>query len=160
MIVINFKDVSCDRSPWSLWYFYVTLLCLSIFGLIIKDMLSSFSLLLLQQHSSWCSILTHMVAFLFFLYAHIIDVLLIYCLILSNRGMIILLPLMEIPSMIAISSLNDQEGCSSFYTSVFVDGQLWSMSSAKALKCWSSRVASLISSAVIHLVCLGMILLH
>ena len=67
-----------------------------------------------------------------------------------NTGMIVLPPLMTITSIIAISSLNDQQSYNYLCNSVFVDGQIWSMSSAKALWCLSSRVASLISSAVMQ----------
>ena len=68
----------------------------------------------------------------------------------SNVGVIILLPLMAIPSMIAILSLNDQYGCNSFCTPVYVDGQPCSMSSANVLRCLSYGVTSLISSAVMQ----------
>ena len=62
--------------------------------------------------------------------------------------MIIHLPLMAIPSMIANSSLNDQWGYSPFYTSISVDGQLQSMNVVKALNCLSSRPASHIFAAM------------
>ena len=62
--------------------------------------------------------------------------------------MVILLPLMSIPSMTTISSLNDEKGCRSFCTSAFIGGQPWRMSSAKALKCLSFKVPYLISSTV------------
>ena len=68
----------------------------------------------------------------------------------SDVGMILLLPSMPIPSMTAISSLNDQKSCSSFCTSGFVDSQLHSTCSANALWCSFSRVHSLISSAIMQ----------
>ena len=44
----------------------------------------------------------------------------------NDADTITLLPFMAIPSITTISFLNDQYGCSSFYTSTFVDGQPWS----------------------------------
>ena len=54
---------------------------------------------------------------------------------------------MAVPSVIVISSLNDQYGCSSFCPSAFIDGQLQSKYSESRLKCTLTRVATLISSA-------------
>ena len=64
----------------------------------------------------------------------------------SDVGTIILLSVMEILSMIAISSLNDKYGCSSFYASACVNGQPWAMSSDRMPMYLSSSVAVLISS--------------
>ena len=68
----------------------------------------------------------------------------------SDAGTIILLPFMAVPSMVAISCLNDQYGRSYFCTSAFVNSHPWSTSSVRMLQCLSSRVAVLIYSDVMQ----------
>ena len=120
----------------------------------IQDMWVSFWFSLLCQHSFWSKYWL-MCQYPYLFYAHMIVVQLFSVLSCSDVGIINLLPLMANTSMIAVSSLNDQHGCSSLCSSVFVDGKLWNMSSANSLGCPSPRPVSLISSAVI-LACLCM----
>ena len=55
------------------------------------------------------------------------------------------LPFMDIPLIITVSSLNDEQyGCSSFYTSAFVDCQPYNVYSDNKPKCSLSAVANLI----------------
>ena len=105
----------------------------------------SFLLLLLYLHLCWSSILTYMLALLFFLWPYHLWFIALSC---SDAGVIILLSLMAIQSTVALLSLNDQYGCNSVCTTVFVDGKLWSMAFAKALRC--SSFSFLISSAVLQ----------
>ena len=58
----------------------------------------------------------------------------------SDADTIILLLFMAIPSMITITSLNDQSGCSSFHISAFVDGQSCYTYSDSMSKCSSLRL--------------------
>ena len=68
----------------------------------------------------------------------------------SDAGAIILLSFMAIPSMITISSLYDQYGCSTFCTSAFVYGQPYNTYS-ESIPTWSSSgAANLISSDVMQ----------
>ena len=68
----------------------------------------------------------------------------------NDAGTIILLLFMAIPLVIAISSLNDQYDCSSFCTSVFVDGQPQNAFSDRIPKCPLFSVANLIFLAVMQ----------
>ena len=68
----------------------------------------------------------------------------------SHAGTIILLLSMVILSVVAISSLNDQYGRSSFCTSAFADGQPSNTYSDSIHKCSLSIVTNLISSTVMH----------
>ena len=63
---------------------------------------------------------------------------------------IIILPFIAMLSMIAISSLNDQYGFRSFFTSALDDGQPQSASSDSMLMCLSYSSTSLIFSAVMQ----------
>ena len=65
-------------------------------------------------------------------------------------GIIIILSFIEMPSMIVISSLNNQYGCRSFCTSALVSGQLQSIHSGSMPKHLSPSVDILISSAVLQ----------
>ena len=58
----------------------------------------------------------------------------------SNAGIINHLPFIALPSMIAISSLNDQYGCKSLFTQALVKDQPWSMSSDSILMCSSFSI--------------------
>ena len=68
----------------------------------------------------------------------------------SDAGTINILFFIVIPSMITISSLNDQNGCSSICAFTFVDGQLHSTYSERIHKYSSFIVANLLSSAVLQ----------
>ena len=67
-----------------------------------------------------------------------------------DTGTIFLLTFMAIPPMIVISSLKDQYGCISLCILALVDGQSQSTCSHKMPRCSLSRVATLISSAVMQ----------
>ena len=66
----------------------------------------------------------------------------------SFVDMIILLPFIAVPSMIAISSLNDHYQCRPAFTSALVDGQPCSMNSDSMHMCSSSDLAILITFTV------------
>ena len=66
----------------------------------------------------------------------------------SIAGIIIILLFTAIPSMVAVSSVNDQYGCRYFCTSALVDGRPCSVSSTSMSMCSSSIIAILTSSAV------------
>ena len=68
----------------------------------------------------------------------------------SDVGVIIILSLIAIPSMSSILSLNNQYSSISLCTSALVDGHVWSIGSANALRCSSSRVTILMSAAVMQ----------
>ena len=113
-----------------------------------QDMCDSFWLILPWQHSCWSIILTFMLGFLFFLcpYDCYVFDLLPYLFVMQVwlfffhwwKTCLWLLSYSWMTNMVAVF----------FCTSVFIDGQPWSMSSAKALSCSSSRVISLISFAL------------
>ena len=68
----------------------------------------------------------------------------------SDAFTIILLPFMAILSIIVISFLNEQYGCSSICSSDFIDGQPCNTYYDSMPKCLLSRVIILISSTVMH----------
>ena len=68
----------------------------------------------------------------------------------SHAGTIILLPVIAAPSVITVSSLNDQYGCISFHASAFVDSQPHNTYSDSLPKYLSCTIASLISYAVLQ----------
>ena len=68
----------------------------------------------------------------------------------SASGIIFLMPFIAMPSMIAVSSPNDQYCCSSFCTSALVDGQPLRVISNSMPMCLSSSVSILIFSPVMQ----------
>ena len=130
-IVIDSKYVISDRFPWPPWYFVWHYFVIGSCGLksrlVGKLLIASFRLtsMLFQYIGACASIFIFMCIWLLCSWFTALS-----C---SDAGMIILLPLMTVPSMIPVSSLN----C-----------QLQSMNSAKGLRHSSSRVPYVISSAV------------
>ena len=86
----------------------------------------------------------------FFLYSYLVLLQLFNAFSCSAAGIIIILPFIAIPSMIAISCLNDQYGCRCLCTSALIDSQLWSMNSDSMPMCLLSIIANLISSAIMQ----------
>ena len=116
ILLINCKDISSDRFPWPPWYFVCHYLILGSCGMVIKTcgavliitFITSISVFkLIQYINSHASMLVFAMP-IWLICSWFIA---FYC---SVAGMIIL-PLMAIPSMITILSLNDQQGCSSFH---------------------------------------------
>ena len=128
VFVLKWKHVSSLRFHWPSWY-----LMLHCFVLMLCGLDHSFYLVFMftQYMDSYDSkhVLFHV---------HVVFVQLVKCFICSGAGTIIILPFMAIPSMIAISSLNDQYG--SFHTSTFVDGQPCNTYTDCMSKCSSPRV--------------------
>ena len=75
---------------------------------------------------------------------------LVTCFLCSYAGIIILLSFILILLMTAISSLKDQYGCISFWTSAFVAGWPYNTYFNNTSMCSSSRIGCNMSSAVVH----------
>ena len=68
----------------------------------------------------------------------------------TAAGIIIVLSFIAMLSMIVMSSLSDQYGCRTFYTSAVIDGQPQSTSSDNIVVHFTYTVAIHISSAVMQ----------
>ena len=146
----NGKDAISVRFPWPATYFSIISFCPWPVLPRNQDMYSNFnSVLYVSVHVDPVDGFTCERSCLS--YAHIIHVQLVEHFPWSEAGIIIiLLPFMVIPSIIAISSLNNQYGYISFCSSAFTDGHACNTYYDNMHRCSSSMVTDLISPALMY----------
>ena len=142
MLLINWKYISTYRFPWLLWYLMwhccvLRSICLEIKAHGAVSVSSMWAFMLTQYIDSCTSSLVFFMA-MWFMCSW-------FSALFYNDTGTISLPFIVISSVIAISSMNDQNGWSSLCPSAFIDGQPQTKYFHIRPKCSSFRIATQIS---------------